>query len=153
MARKKSRKHGHKRRNPGRKHHRSHRRRRNPGGIGKVAVYVAAAVVSGALAFGLPEVMKLSGAAAYAPAGAIIGGGLFFAKKNPMLGLAIAAGGAAGAGAPYLASKLVVPAAPATSAIIGALGPRLNVPRMAALINGMGAPVYEPRADMLTRGV
>lgn len=150
----KSRKGGYKRRNPGRKHHRRHHRRRNPaGGVGKIFLYVAAGLASGALAFGLPEIMSLSGVKAYAPAALLVGGGAFLAKKNPMLGLAVAAGGAAGAGAPLLASKMVTPAAPATSAIIGALGPRLNVPRMAAIIQGIGNPVYEPRADMLMRGV
>jgi hypothetical protein len=156
--------HRRRRSNPGRRHG-YHSRRRNPpprkgGGIGKILVPVAVGLLSGAAAFGVPELMKLSGAQAYLPGGALLAGGLFIAKKNPMLGLAVAVGAVAGAGAPIVASKILpaptattmTPAIPATTAaIIGALGPRLDVPRMAAVIQGIG-DVYGPRADVLTRG-
>lgn len=157
---KRKRKGGHKRRNPGRKHghHRRHRRRNPAGGMGKILMYAALGLGAGAVAFAVPEIANLTGAKAYLPGVALVGVGAFLAKKNPMLGLAIAGGAAAGTGAPFVASKLL-PAAPAptstTSALISALGPRMNAPRMAALIQGIGdcGSVYEPRADMMTRGV
>jgi hypothetical protein len=157
MKRIKHRRHHRKHRsNPRRVHHR--RRRRNPaGGIGKILMYAALGLGAGAVAFAVPELANLSGAKAYLPGVALVGVGAFLAKKNPLLGISIATGAAAGTGAPFVASKILPAAsnAPSTSAVISALGPRMPAPRMAALIQGIGdvGAVYEPRADMLTRGV
>jgi hypothetical protein len=172
MKRRGSRKHRkHARKNPARRRRYGRRRhfarRRNPAGggrltFGKAIGYGLVGVVSAAAAFGIPEIMGLSGAMAYAPAVVLGGVGVAIAKKRPFLGLAIAAPALGGALAPLVTSKLL-PAAgsastPTTGAVeMGALGDRLGNKRMAALIQGMsgvgaGMGALEARPDTLTRG-
>lgn len=152
-----------------RRHHRRvhHRRRRNPGmgggklGLVKVLTYVGIGAVSGAVAFALPEVVSFfsSGAKAYIPAAALVAGGAYVARKNPLLGASIAIGAGAGAAAPLIASHIVPATNPSTSSVdeMGALGPRLAADRrlaavIEAVIERRGIGALYPHADMLTAG-